>query len=193
MYTEWCYIFISPVYVGAISDVELTRLCGFLDVNGGQGLHNQRSSQRLGDWTEHSSIHRGTTAVATTRDWNWEKDSITTHTCWEGDRPNEAVLDPEKHNPYFISSSYKPDHICVPFWLTSSQFWFHYQKAQVMVMWSPTLSSYLTLNTMILTILTLKLNRADLFILPIYYVCSPTSKVNCTNSVSYLSIIIKML
>lgn len=41
--------FISPVYVGAISDVELTRLCGFLDVNGGQGLHNQRSSQRLGD------------------------------------------------------------------------------------------------------------------------------------------------
>ena len=32
MYAKWCNIFISPVYVGAISDVELTRLSGFLDV-----------------------------------------------------------------------------------------------------------------------------------------------------------------
>ena len=34
MYAKWCNIFLYPqaVYVGAISDVELTRLSGFLDV-----------------------------------------------------------------------------------------------------------------------------------------------------------------
>ena len=31
MYSKWCLSFISPVYVGSITDVQLTRSSGFLD------------------------------------------------------------------------------------------------------------------------------------------------------------------
>ena len=81
-----CISFISPLYVGSISDVELTRVSGFLDclkdkpgisIMADRGFTiTQTSTAGNGSGVEHSSFFGRTTAIASKRDSKGETHCI---------------------------------------------------------------------------------------------------------------------